>query len=89
MAEPGEGPGGPGPSFISTAKGPEAKKKIEYRAFFLSQGLDDQDPSFSEGLDLPLIIYINLFHSLFWSSATISLWPFSRAVDDHFYCLTM
>lgn len=58
MAEPGEGPGGPGSSFISTPKGPKGQKKNWDRAFFLSQSLDDQDPSFSEGLDPPLIIYI-------------------------------
>ena len=56
VVDPGEGLGGPHPSYIRPNWGPESRK------FFLrpppppppSQGRDDRAPPFSEGLDLPL-----------------------------------
>ena len=57
LADPGEGPGGPTlpPLSLDQTEARRGGKKIfKGRAFLLSQGLDDQAPSVSEGLDPPL-----------------------------------
>ena len=57
VADPGEGPGGPGgrgpPLFLDQTEAQRAEKKNIWDQDPLSQGLDDPPP-LSEGLDLPL-----------------------------------
>ena len=57
MADPGEGPGGPGSSFLNQTEARRAEKNFlaERPPAPLSKGLDDRPPPpLSQGLDLAL-----------------------------------
>ena len=65
MVDPGEGPRGPRlPLVLDQTGAPKSEKKNGFLRLpppppHFSQGLDDQAPPLSEGLDLPLLIAVS------------------------------
>ena len=59
VADPGEGPGGPGSLLIlDQTEAQKAEKKLFEIGSLLSQGLDDPPPNLSKGLAPPLLVSV-------------------------------